>query len=109
MMSAAAQLEEVLALALKLAPKERLQLIERVAASVEGDMAAPAAVEEQPEEHWGQNLLRLLDEMGPIELAHPEIEDPVEWVKTMRRESRQRRLGDLANWGEALDSEHQPE
>lgn len=48
-------------------------------------------------EHWGQNLLRLLDEIGPIEMAYPEIEDPVEWVKTMRREERQRRLGD---WGE---------
>lgn len=46
----------------------------------------------KPEEHWGQNLLRLLDELPPVELAHPEIEDPVEWVETIRREARQRRM-----------------
>jgi hypothetical protein len=100
-------LEKALALALKLAPRERIQLIERVAASVEGDMPSPAAVKEQSEEHWGQNILRLLDEIGPIELVHPEIEDPVEWVKTLRREEQERRLGDLTNWGEALDNEDQ--
>lgn len=37
-------------------------------------------------------MLEALDE--PIELVHPEIEDPLEWVKTIRREERQRRLGD---------------
>lgn len=89
------QLEEALALALRLAPRERLQLIERVAASVGDEIAAPAAVEPPSEEHWGRNLLRLLDEIGPIELVHPEIEDPVEWVKTLRREERERRLGVL--------------
>jgi hypothetical protein len=47
------------------------------------------------EGHWGQNLLRLLNEMPPIELAHPEIEDAVEWVQTMRIEARHRRFGDL--------------
>lgn len=47
--------------------------------------------------HWGQNLLRLLDEIGPIELVHPEIEDPVEWVQQIRKEQRQKRLGD---WGD---------
>jgi hypothetical protein len=56
--------------------------------------------EQKPDEtegHWGKNLLRLLDEIGPIELIHPEIEDPVEWVKQIRREERQKQLGD---WGE---------
>ena len=92
-MNTTTSLEEALALALKLAPKERLQLIERVASSVERE------IEPRPssEGHWGQNLLRLLDELGPIELVHPEIEDPVEWVKQIRREQRQKRLGD---WGE---------
>ena len=90
-------LEEALALALKLAPKERLQLIERVASSVEHDIEAAAPDKPQAKGHWGQNLLRLLDELGPIELIHPEIEDPVEWVKQIRREQDQKRLGD---WGE---------
>jgi hypothetical protein len=107
-MNAAAQLEEAVALALRLAPKERLKLIERVAASVEDEISAPAE-QQPPQEHWGKNLLRLLDEIGPIELVHPEIEDPVEWVKTLRREERERRLGDLANWSEDLDIEDQPE
>ena len=96
-MNTTASFEEALALALKLAPKERLQLIERVASSVEREIEVPASGNQQPEEHWGQNLLRLLDELGPIELDHPEIENPVEWVKQIRREQRQKRLG---NWGE---------
>ncbi len=90
-------LDEALALALKLAPKERLQLIERVASSVEHDIESAASDKAQPEGHWGQNLLRLLDELGPIELIHPEIEDPVEWVKQIRQEQDRKRLGD---WGQ---------
>jgi hypothetical protein len=90
-------LDEALALALKLAPKERLQLIERVASSIERDLESTTLDKPQPEGHWGQNLLRLLDELGPIELIHPEIEDPVEWVKQIRREQDRKRLGD---WGE---------
>jgi hypothetical protein len=86
---------EALALALKLSPKERIQLIEQVASSVEHEFDfAPS--DRQPEEHWGRNLLRLLDELGPIEMKYPEIEDPVEWVKQIRRDERQQRLGD---WG----------
>ena len=90
-------LEEALALALKLAPKERLQLIERVASSVEHDIESAGPDKPQPVGHWGQNLLRLLDELGPIDLIHPEIEDPVEWVKAQREKERKQRLGD---WGE---------
>lgn len=48
-------------------------------------------------EHWGKSLNELLDEIGPIELKYPEIEDPVEWVKHLRAEERKKRLGD---WGE---------
>src|SRR5712672_2270572 len=92
-----AQLEEALALALKLAPKERLQLIERVASSVENEIEAAPSTDVQPEEHWGQSLNRLMDELGPIEMLYPEIEDPVEWVKHLRSEQRKHRLG---NWGD---------
>src|SRR5262245_42560782 len=49
-------------------------------------------------------MLEALDE--PIELVHPEIEDPVEWVKTIRREERKRRLGD---WGDDVETESSPE
>lgn len=100
-MNTTTTLEEALALALKLAPKERLQLIERVASSVEREIEAPPSDEEQPEEHWGKSLNRLMDEIGPIEMKYPEIEDPVEWVKHLRAEERRRRLGD---WGEESHS-----
>lgn len=46
---------------------------------------------------WGQNIVRLIESMPPIEMTHPEIEDPVEWVKQIREDERRRRLGD---WGE---------
>jgi hypothetical protein len=88
-------LDEVLALALKLPPKERLQLIERVASSVEDEIAVAPAESEPPKEHWGKNLLRLLDEIGPIELDYPEIEDPVEWVKQIRRDQKRN-----LDWGD---------
>ncbi len=89
-MNTSASLEEVLAVALKLAPRERLQLIEQIASSVEQDIT-----DVQPRtEHWGQSLNRLIDELEPIDLLYPEIEDPVEWVKHLRAEQRKKRLGD---------------
>lgn len=45
------------------------------------------------QKHWEKDLLRLLDELGPIELVHPEIEDPVEWVKQIRKGQSQKSLG----------------
>ncbi len=95
-------LNEALALALKLSPKERIQLIEAVASSVEREIEALPSGVEQPEEHWGKALNRLMEEIGPIEMKYPEIEDPVEWVKHLRAEERRRRLGD---WGEETTSE----
>ncbi|MFZ4827059.1 MAG: hypothetical protein ACOYLB_06865 [Phototrophicaceae bacterium] len=86
-------LEEALALALRLAPEERLQLIEQVASSVEREMETPLSGDEHTPEHWGQALNRLMDEIGSIEMKHDEIEDPVEWVKHLRAENRRRRLG----------------
>jgi hypothetical protein len=89
--------DEALELALKLAPKERLQLIERVASSVEQDIESVSPSPVQSTEHWGQSLLRLLDELSPIEMQYPEIGDPVEWVRRIRQDERQHRLGD---WSE---------
>ena len=61
---------------------------------------AAAQLEEAVPTHepWGKNLVRMLDEAGPIELVHPEIEDATEWVKQIRRDQdAQRGL----NWDEA--------
>ena len=59
---------------------------------------APPPVEAATvEEHWGKSLNQLMDELGPIEMKYPEIEDSVEWVKHLRAEQRHRRLGDWGN------------
>jgi|SRR5690554_5432713 len=79
-------LNEVIARALRLSLKERIQVIERLASSVEREMDVQPQGGEPRSEHWGENLIRRLDEVGPIDLVHPEIDDPVEWVKQIRRE-----------------------
>ena len=89
----AINLQSVIEQGLQLSPRERLQLVERMIASVENILPPEETV---PTEHWGKALNRLLDELGPVEFVHPEIEDPVEWVKQQRSERRQRRLGDWA-------------
>ena len=86
-MNSTSQLEEALALALKLAPKERLQLIEQIASSVEREIEAHASGEEQPviPAKTGAEIVAMLETMEPIEFVDPDIEDPVEWVKAQRR------------------------
>jgi hypothetical protein len=84
-MNTTTPLEEVLALALKLAPKERLQLIEQVASSVERDIEDSAEKQPASRAKTGAEIVAMLEAMDPIEFVDPEIEDPVEWVKAQRR------------------------
>ena len=63
----AARLEEALSLALSLSPVDRLKLVERVVSSVESELENPPTGEASSEEHWGQALNRLLNELGPID------------------------------------------
>lgn len=77
-----------------LSPQERKRLAILLLESL--DVSQEPQVNE-PEEHWGKSLNRLLDEIGPIELVDSHIEDPVEWVKVQREKERKKRLGD---WGE---------
>ncbi len=83
---------EILEQAKQLSPQQRHELVEQLQAM---EILIPEAQTFQ--EHWGKNLLKLLDELEPIELIYPEIEDPVEWVKKIREEEQRKRLGD---WGE---------
>ena len=85
---------EILEQAKTLTQVERDQLIEALR-TLQGTSQSQEAGE--PVEHWGKSLNQLLDEIGPIEMKYPEIEDPVEWVKQIRRDEREQRLGD---WGE---------
>jgi hypothetical protein len=87
-------LAEILEQAKTLSPQERKELAKLLIDTLDTPSQPEAA---EPEAHWGQTLLRLLDEVGPIDLIYPEIEDPVEWVKQIRRDQQQRRLGD---WGQ---------
>lgn len=80
-------INDILEQAKALTPQERQELIDQL-------MAMQPAASKVDNEHWGQSLNRLLDEIGPIEMKYPEIEDPVEWVKHLRAEERKRRLGD---------------
>ena len=85
---------EILDQAKELSPQERKELAKLLIDTLDMPSEQKST---KSQEHWGKNLLRLLDELGPIELDHPEIEDPVEWVKQIRKEQRQKRLD---NWGE---------
>lgn len=86
-------LEDVLAMALQLTPKDRLALIAQVASSVGQAIDAPAA-QDVPEGHWGKALNQLVDEIGPVEMLYPEIQDPTVWVKHLRAEQRRNRFSD---------------
>src|SRR4051794_25194968 len=91
-------LDEALDIVLKLPLKERLQLIEQAVSSIKRDIElTPAETEPQASEHWGKSLNALMDEIGPIEMAYPEITDPVEWVEQIRRDDASTRALD---WGE---------
>lgn len=92
----APNLDELVSQALRLSPKERIQLIERVASSVEREMETPLSQAQAPTEHWGQALNRLLDTLDMSDWEALDIDDPVEWVKQQRRDEQKRRLGD---WG----------
>jgi hypothetical protein len=83
-------LSEILEQVKTLRPQERKELAKLLIDMLD----APQQIESaESEEHWGQALNRLMDDMGPIEMLYPEIEDPVEWVKHLRAEQHRRRLG----------------
>ncbi len=98
-MSTRVQLDEAFALALKLSPKDRIQLIERLASSVEREIEVDEPHKEQapPEEHWGKALNQLLDTLDMSDWQAMQIDDPVEWLEQQREAERKQRLGD---WGE---------
>ncbi|MDX2078432.1 MAG: hypothetical protein SFZ02_18510 [bacterium] len=81
-------LQEALALALQLNPKERLQLVEQVVASVEHQLEADDLITPHPK--TGAEIVAMLEQMDAIEFVDPEIEDPVEWVKAQRQKEADR-------------------
>ena len=81
-------LQEALSLALRLNPKERLQLVEQVVSSVEDELATDYPPTPQPK--TGAEIVAMLEQMDPIEFVDPDIEDPVEWVKAQRQKEADR-------------------
>lgn len=90
---------EIMEQAKTLTAQERKELVKRLVDTLDVPHELESA---EPKVHWGKSLNRLLDEIGPVEMMYPEIEDPVEWAKHLRAEQRRRRLGD---WGEADSSD----
>jgi hypothetical protein len=84
-------IDELYAQVNALPPDQRATLLARLLHDATPDHASDKQLT------WGQNIVRLIESMPPIEMTHPEIEDPVEWVKQIREDERRRRLGD---WGE---------
>ncbi len=91
------EIENIFSLALQLSPAERIQLIERIAASVGQDIRSETNQQKPVTGHWGQELVALIEELGPIDMLYPEIEYPVEWVKRLREDQDKKRNLD---WGE---------
>lgn len=89
------QLQHIIEQGLQLSPQEQLQLAERMIAAAKNALPGDPPVAINEGEHWGEKLLQRLNEVGPIDLIHPEIEDPVEWVKQIRRDQ-ERNL----DWGD---------
>jgi hypothetical protein len=78
---------DILDQAKALSPQERKELAKLLIDTLNTD--EPTA---QPK--TGAEIVAMLEAMEPIEFVDPEIEDPVEWVKPLRRKQHQRRLGD---------------
>jgi hypothetical protein len=87
-------IQEILEQAKALSPQERKELAKMLIDLMDAPQPTEAI---ESGEHWGQSLNRLMDEIGPIEMKYPGIEDPIEWVKHLRAEQRRRRLGDQDN------------
>ncbi|GAB4529565.1 MAG: hypothetical protein OHK0046_49540 [Anaerolineae bacterium] len=73
---------EVLEQAKTLTPEERKELVKLLIDTLD---VQPQTIS-SGDDHWGRKLLQLLDTLEPLELIHPEIEDPVAWVKHIREE-----------------------
>jgi hypothetical protein len=82
-------LNNILVQALELSARERLQLIERIAASVEGELPKARATEE---EHWGKSLNKFIKTLDLSEWK--EIDDPEVWLREQREKAYEQRLSE---------------
>jgi len=74
---------EVLEQAKALKPNERKELMKLLVDTFDVE---PAVTAETTEEHWGKSLNRLLDTLDTSDWENLEIEDPVAWVESIRKQ-----------------------
>lgn len=95
----AATIDEILEQVKQLSHNQRKELTKQMIDLLD----QPVTQDDEPtDQHWGRNLVRLLNSFESLDPIHPEIEDPVEWVKTIRREDELRRR---AAWDLGTDPE----
>ena len=75
-------LEDAMDIVSKMKPQEHLQLIERVASSLEQELK-PAI---EPDPHWGQKVVDLINSLDMSEWEALPIEDSLDWVKSLREQ-----------------------
>jgi len=61
-MDSMARLDDALALALELSPKQRIQLIEQIALSIEHDFESEPTNESPSDDYWGQKLATIIED-----------------------------------------------
>jgi hypothetical protein len=71
-------LSDILDQAKTLSPQERKELAKLLIDTLDTDQSVSPA-------KTGAEIVALLETMEPIEFVDPEIDNPVEWVKTQRR------------------------
>jgi hypothetical protein len=86
-MDAGVSKESLLAAALRLAPHDRLWLVERVASSVRHELETPAPAAPPAEAAVDQSLNKLVNSLETSEWEAMDVEDPFEWLKELRQKT----------------------
>ncbi|PJF29341.1 MAG: hypothetical protein CUN52_08880 [Phototrophicales bacterium] len=81
-------LEKTMDMALQLPIIERLQLVERLVASVEHDITTLQRVAQGS--HWGERLVSLIESLDLSDWEEMDIDDPVQWVEHIRKQDEAR-------------------
>jgi len=84
-------LADALTLALRLSPLDKIRLVEKLAATLEQDLAPQPAAQLPAKEGWGQQLTDLLTQLDLSDWDADPHEDPVLWVEQQRREQEHER------------------
>jgi hypothetical protein len=87
--------EDVLALAYRLSPLDKIKLVKRMADALEQEPALTTSsviAPTQPSEpHWGQQLIALLDTFETNDWQAIDMPDVLEWLKEQRAQQDQKR------------------